>query len=47
MIAKVENPIYWSTEFQTWIVEVNLSHFAFVSKQAAEDFLDALENGPE
>lgn len=43
----MSNRIFWSREFQTWVVEVNLSQFAFISKKAAEDFLDAFENGVE
>ena len=43
----MSNRISWSREFETWIVEVNLSTFAFVSKQAAEKFLDDFENSRE
>lgn len=43
----MENRISWSAEFSTWVVHVNLSTFAFKSKQSAENFLDAFENGRE
>lgn len=43
----MENQISWSSEFETWVVRVNLSTFAFKSKQSAESFLDAFENGRE
>lgn len=45
MIAKAENRVYYSIEFETWVVQLNLSEFAFVSKSAAQEFLDAFENG--
>ena len=43
----MSNRISYSRKFETWVVEVNLSTFAFSSKQAAEQFLDDLENGRE
>lgn len=43
--VKMSNRIFYSQQFETWVVEVNLSTFAFESKQAAEQFLDDLENG--
>lgn len=43
----MSNRVSWSREFETWVVEVNLSTFAFVSKSAAEQFLDDFENGRE
>lgn len=39
--------VTWSEKFGTWIVEVNLSTFAFESKEAATQFLDDVENSRE
>ena len=43
----MSNRVFWSREFSTWIVEVNLARFAFVSKKAADQFLDDMENKRE
>ena len=45
--VKMSNRVFWSREFSTWIVEVNLARFAFVSKKAADQFLDDMENKRE
>jgi hypothetical protein len=45
--GKMSNRISYSQQFETWVVEANLSTFAFESKHAAERFLDDLENRRE